>query len=151
MASGTQYGENSSSVSVKLVWSATRISGNTFSVDVELYGASDGYNSRSCWAYIDFGSISSNPNINVSSSGYHLAYSRYGATVVADDNCQVSYSIGFGYTSSGYGAKEAWGSGTVTLGTPVRTVYYYDRGNLLNSYEVNKGSSHSIKNFSLST
>lgn len=154
MASGTIYGNgNSNAVSVKLDWTATKISGNTFSVDLELYGATDGYNSRTCWAYIKFGSISSNPSgIKITSGGYQLVYSRYGATITADDDCNISASIGFGYGPSVHGDQESWSNTTtVTLGIPTYSINYYSQGSNVKSYsDISKGATHTVPAISLS-
>lgn len=133
-----------------LYWSATRISGNTYSVDIELEGETDNWSGRTnCWAYLEFDDYEYNPGGIDARDTPTIVLSKYGKEVYAPDGT-LYISFGFGFNSSGSGDQEAWGGATVTLGTPVYTVEYYDRGTYKGSYDVSKNSSHSIKNFSLS-
>lgn len=109
-------------------WSTELISGNTYTLYISLYGATDGYSSgRTCWYHIyKDGSMVEDSNFKSYSSSYDLIYSNSFTITVGDDG-KYSGSIGgaFGFHSDTYGDYER--SGTLSnfvAGNANYKVYY---------------------------
>lgn len=132
----------SGGINAYIDWSTELISGNTYELTVEMYGSTDGYNSRTCWYRFSFdGDTEVDSNINISSSGYHYLYGDT-FTITANENGVWSGSIGgeFGYYSSGYGDYYRAGSKSdFTVGDPNYSVTYYTNDGSGNTFNYSEG------------
>ena len=117
----------SGGIKAYLDWSTELISDNTYTLYVTMYGATDGYNSRTCWYhfYLD-GQMIIDSNIKIASGGYFELYSN-SFTITVSDSGTYNGSIGgaFGYYSDTYGDYAR--SGTISnfvAGNANYKIYY---------------------------
>lgn len=121
--------DSHSAVSVKLSWSSTQVSGNTYSMDFELQCATDGYGTRSsCWYWVAInGSRIVDSSVSITGDGYHDVWHKYGYSITVPNTGKLSsLEAGFGYYSETYGTKEAVATKTsVAVGDANYTITYY--------------------------